>query len=89
MQELLFQKGINWNDYPARFKRGTYLRRQKVKRQLSEDERLQIPEKHRPPEDLLVERTDIVTLDLPPIRKISNRVDVFFFAEEPVLYADR
>src|SRR5687768_5975714 len=26
-QELLFRKGINWNDYPAFFKRGTYLQR--------------------------------------------------------------
>lgn len=25
MQELLFQKGINWNDYPASFKRGQSL----------------------------------------------------------------
>jgi tRNA(His) 5'-end guanylyltransferase len=24
-QELLFQKGVNWSEYPAAFKRGTYL----------------------------------------------------------------
>jgi tRNA(His) guanylyltransferase len=24
MQEMLWQKGINWQDYPARFKRGGY-----------------------------------------------------------------
>lgn len=31
MQELLFQKGVNWNDYPAFFKRGTFvLRRARV-----------------------------------------------------------
>ena len=28
MHELLFQKGVNWNDYPPFFKRGTFLRRQ-------------------------------------------------------------
>lgn len=27
LQELLFQKGINWNDYPAAFKRGVCFRR--------------------------------------------------------------
>jgi tRNA(His) 5'-end guanylyltransferase len=27
-QEMLFQKGINWNDYPVHFKRGTYVRRE-------------------------------------------------------------
>jgi len=26
-QEMLFQKGINWNDYPAFFKRGTFVKR--------------------------------------------------------------
>lgn len=25
MQEMLFQKGINFNDYPAKFKRGTFI----------------------------------------------------------------
>lgn len=27
MQEMLFQKGINWNDYPERFKRGALIRK--------------------------------------------------------------
>ena len=26
-EELFKQKGINWNDYPDKFKKGTYLRR--------------------------------------------------------------
>ena len=30
MQEMLFQKGINWNDYPVRFRRGTSIERQTV-----------------------------------------------------------
>lgn len=28
-QEMLFQKGVNWNAYPVAFKRGTYIQRRK------------------------------------------------------------
>ena len=28
MQEMLFQKGVNWNDYPSFFKRGSFVRRE-------------------------------------------------------------
>jgi tRNA(His) 5'-end guanylyltransferase len=49
MQEKLFQeKGINFNDYPAFFKRGTFVKRHKVLKELSQIELLQIPEQHRP-----------------------------------------
>ena len=47
-QEMLFQKGVNWNDYPAFFKRGTYLQRRSFQRTLTEDERANIPEAKRP-----------------------------------------
>jgi tRNA(His) guanylyltransferase len=30
MQEMLWQKGINWQDYPARFKRGGYFQRRVI-----------------------------------------------------------
>ncbi len=30
MQELLWRKGVNWNDYPVFFKRGTYVQRKNV-----------------------------------------------------------
>ncbi len=28
LQEMIFQKGVNWNDYPAYFKRGVFVQRQ-------------------------------------------------------------
>src|SRR5690606_13147708 len=71
-QEMLFQKGINWNDSPAFFKRGTYLQRRAFERPLSEEERAAIPEPHRPPADALFTRMRVVELDLPPIRRIAN-----------------
>ena len=27
MQEMMFQKGVNWNDYPIRFKRGGFVKK--------------------------------------------------------------
>lgn len=38
MKEMLHQKGINWNDYPVFFKRGTYIQRHKVVRPFSVEE---------------------------------------------------
>jgi tRNA(His) 5'-end guanylyltransferase len=47
-QEMLWQKGVNWNDFPAFFKRGTYLQRRTFDRTLTDEERARIPEAHRP-----------------------------------------
>jgi tRNA(His) guanylyltransferase len=47
-QEMLFKKGINFNDYPYFFKRGTFVRRVKEMRLLSDEQLANIPEQHRP-----------------------------------------
>jgi tRNA(His) 5'-end guanylyltransferase len=39
LHELLHAGGVNWNDYPARFKRGVYLRRERRSRALTDAER--------------------------------------------------
>lgn len=69
-QEMLFQKGINWNDYPTFFKRGTYLRRKNITRVLSEEERMKIPEAHRPDPGREVQRTVVAELDIVPLRQL-------------------
>jgi len=86
MQELLFQKGVNWNDYPAFFKRGTFVQRRKVLKPFTADELDALPEKHeaRSNPDLVVERTEIRELEMPPFSKVTNRVDVVFQGEDPV-----
>jgi len=48
-QDMLWQKGVNWNDFPSFFKRGTYLQRRTFDRGLTDEERARIPEAHRPP----------------------------------------
>ena len=80
MQEMLFQKGINWNDYPAFFKRGTFVRRQSELRAYAPDELAALPPKHEAhanPE-LQIERSVICELEMPPFDKVTNRVEVLF-----------
>lgn len=84
-QEMLFQRGINWNDYPSAFKRGTWLLRRVITRSFTTSELAALPLKHaaRANPDLLVERHEIVEVDMPPFGKIINRVGVLFDGEEP------
>jgi tRNA(His) guanylyltransferase len=85
MQELLWQKGVNWNDYPAFFKRGTYVQRRTVRRAFTATELDALPPKHAARTDpaLVVERTEYARLELPPLVKVENRVGVLFRGEEP------
>lgn len=76
MQELLFAKGVNFNNYPSFFKRGTYIRREPVMRMMTEDELAKIPEEFRPTGP--VQRHEIVELDMPPFSKVTNRTQVVF-----------
>ncbi len=85
-QELLFSKGINWNDYPGCFKRGTYVRSVQVKRKFSVDELDKLPKKHeaRNNPDLEILRTDVEVMDLPPIRQIPDIMETIFQGDENV-----
>lgn len=86
-QEMLFTKGVNWNDYPNFFKRGQYVQRRKVVRKFTSSELDSLPPKHaaRANPDLMVERTDVVMLDMPPFGKVANKVEVVFEGAEPIV----
>lgn len=79
-QELLFQKGVNWNDYPAFFKRGTYGHRVVLERILTQEEASKFPEYYN---GELVKRASYEIWPLPPLGSIENRVDVIFENAEP------
>lgn len=84
MQERLYQeRGINWNDYPSFFKRGTYVQRRRKNVVLSQEELARIPEKYRP--EGPVERWKIEELEVPPLCRLANRVGFVFEGEDPVL----
>ena len=86
-QDMLMEKGINWNDYPAFFKRGTYVQRKVVERVLTAEEWEKIPEKFKQKveRDTLVKRSEIQVIDMPIFSKVVNRVDVVFNGEKPVV----
>ena len=80
LQDLIHDKGQNWNNYPARQKRGGYYSRRVVERPIEEEDRLAIPEKHRPAPGTIVKRMVVEALDLPPIRRLktSEALEILF-----------
>jgi len=81
--ELLFGKGVNWNDYPAFFKRGSYLQRRAAEATLTPDELARIPEAHRPAPGTTFTRSRVVELELAPVRSIANLAEVLIDAADP------
>lgn len=88
--KLLVEKGINWNDYHPSFKRGTWIRKQRVVRPYTGKELEQLPAKHnaRQNPNLMVERWNISELEMPPFRRVSNRVEVVFEGADPIERSD-
>lgn len=89
--DMLHAKGVNWNDYPAYFKRGTYAQRRTVQCPFSTAELEQLPEKHeaRLNPGLIVERQQVTVLDMPPFTSIQNREAIIFEGAEPARAEDQ
>lgn len=85
-QEMLWQKGINWNDYPAFFKRGSFVQRRSTIRPFDASEIKKLPPKHaaRSNPALTVLRSDFRLIGMPSFRTVTNRADVVFNGAEPV-----
>lgn len=87
LHDLLHAKGVNWNDYPAFFKRGVFVQRRTVQRQFTTQEIEALPAKHAARSDptLTVTRSSVISLDMPPFNRVTNRVEVVFNGAEPVV----
>ncbi len=85
-QEMMFENGVNFNDYPADFKRGTYVQRRKEFIKFTSEEIEQLPEKHaaKTNPDLMVERSVVKVLDMPVFSKVINKVDVIIYGKDPI-----
>lgn len=83
LQEMLHQKGINWNDYPVWAKRGTYMGRRSYGRKLTPEELAVLPAKHhaRQNPDMIVQRSEVRVLAMPVFGSIVNRSAVLLGAE--------
>ena len=79
--DMLLAKGINWNNYPASFKRGVYVQRREVERELTANELAKIPEAHRPVG--AIKRNEVRVIEMPVLSKVVNRVDVLFDGAVP------
>ena len=86
-QEMLFVKGINWNDYPSFFKRGTFIQRKTRNMKFTPEEIDKLPLKHeaRTNPELEVERSIVEIIDMPPFNQVINRVEVIFDGEFPII----
>lgn len=83
MNEMMWQKGVNFNDYPAAFKRGVFLQHRSFEVELSSEDLARIPERHRP--DGPVTRSKVVELEMPKFGSVKNRVEVLFDGADPEL----
>jgi tRNA(His) guanylyltransferase len=84
--EMLFAKGINWNDYPRSFKEGSFAKR--VVQMIPATEELKESFKNRAlPTDGPIEfaRTFVEVQEWPAFKSIENKVDVLFNGAEPIL----
>ena len=86
-QEMLWQKGINWNDYPIFFKRGTYVQKQQISRSFTSSEMDVLPPKHaaRLNPNLMVERSEFRVMEFPVLTTIINREAVIFDGAIPIM----
>lgn len=86
-QEMLFSKGVNWNDYPDEFKRGVFVQRRTFLMPFSAEEVNCLPEKHaaRLDPDMVVERSMVREVKMPSFRTVTNRVDVVFNGADPIV----
>lgn len=88
IQEMLFQKHeINWNDYPAFFKRGTYVQRREIHRKFSTEEIEKLPPKHeaRANPDLIIKRSEIKIINAPPLTRVLNQKEMVFDGVDPII----
>ena len=81
---MLYEKGINWNDYSSYFKRGIFVRKECTERLFTIEELERIPAQHRPSGDDEIFRKQTMEVDIPPLTNIINKVGVLFNCETPI-----
>ncbi|MFA6358905.1 MAG: tRNA(His) guanylyltransferase Thg1 family protein [Candidatus Omnitrophota bacterium] len=75
LQEMIFQKGINWNDYADHLKRGAYFKKVSVFHTKADTGET-------------YQRSEYHQLSIPIMTRIANREDVVFRGAEPILKAE-
>lgn len=71
-KRMLTDMGVSWENEPDAFRIGTFLIRKVICVVLSEEERMQIIEKHRPAANLIVNRTKTLEVDFNYINELLH-----------------
>jgi tRNA(His) 5'-end guanylyltransferase len=83
-QEMLFQKGVNFNNYPTFFKQGVFVKRFVELKELSEDVAAKLIAMGKTVEPVYC-RSVIKEIDMPIFSKVTNRVEVIFNGDDPII----
>lgn len=88
--KMMLEKSVNWNDLETRFKRGTYVSRKEITKKFTIEELSILPAKHeaRKNPNLEFSRHVVEIIDMPIFSKVTNKVDVIFKKEKPILKND-
>ncbi|CAN0508765.1 unnamed protein product, partial [Phaeothamnion confervicola] len=81
MLEMLAEIGVEFEEFPESFRRGSFVRRFTVERALTGEELARIPEKHRPTGPVM--RNEMRVVEMPPFNRVTNRVEVIFDGAPP------
>lgn len=87
-QEKLFkEKGINWDDYPSRFKRGTYIKKVTLSTPFLKEELSELPPKHEAHKNpnLIITRSRYMEVEFPKLSSIQNLPETLFENKEPII----
>ena len=81
MLTMLAEIGVEFEELPESFRRGSFIQRFAIERMLTADELKGIPETYRPTGPVL--RQDVRIVDMPPFNRVTNRVEVIFDGSTP------
>ena len=87
MQEMMFAKGQNFNEYAAFFKRGSFLQTRTVEEALTPDVLARLQDKNITSETIFTRRR-VERIEMPIFSRVINREDVIFEGAEPLLQQD-
>ncbi|WP_164749185.1 MULTISPECIES: tRNA(His) guanylyltransferase Thg1 family protein [unclassified Mesorhizobium] len=73
---MLREIGVDFDDFPAFFRRGTLIKRVKVRREMTAEELERIPPQYRPSGP--IDRTDVIEVEMPDLRGIDDRAALLF-----------
>lgn len=88
MITMLEEKGIRWNELRDDLKRGAYLKRVLIEKELDDETWNKIPT-NKKPESRTVIRSEIQQYNIPEMKNVENKVGVYFYNEQPIFKKEK